>query len=148
MPRLSPLCQLNGGCLGCCGYDFISAESIQESVVKNTQEFNQANPKSDHEFTSFRDRRPPMDLRNGVCRNLIEEQGCFVCPLHPARHEGKDLREGHCDVDYLCSTAEAFATWDKAKQQQFILFIESKKLDNLQYSISMDEGKLLQEFEK
>ena len=143
----SPLCQLNGGCMGCCGYDFLSKQKIKEAIFKNTLEFKNTNPQTEKQFLQFRDRRPSRDLRNGVCRNLVEEKGCFLCPLHPARH-GKDLRIGHCDTEYLCKTAAAFENWSEEKKKKLILFIEEKKLDNLDYSIQMDNNSLLEEFTK
>ena len=141
----SPLCQLNGGCMGCCGHDFESKEKIKQAVFKNNLEFKHANPKTEEEFVQFRDRRPNMDLRHGVCRNLIQEEGCFLCPLHPARH-GKDLRVGHCDTEYLCKTATQFDKWSEEKKNKFIAFVENKKLDNVSYSILMDNNSLLKEF--
>lgn len=148
MVASSPLCQLNGGCMGCCGFDFPSKEQVAEAIKKNTLEFNFVNPISDIEFLSFRERRPAMDLRSGVCRNLIKENGCFLCPLHPSRHDGKDLRLGHCDTEYLCNTAKNFAQFDEAKQNAFVAFIEQKKLDNITYSILMDKGILMREFNR
>lgn len=145
MTTSSPLCQLNGGCMGCCGYDFESKEKIQQAVFKNNLEFKHANPQTEEGFIRFRDRRPSRDLRNGVCRNLIEEKGCYLCPLHPARH-GKDLRIGHCDTDYFCKTATLFEKWSEEKKKKFIAFVENKKLDNTEYSIRMDDNSLLKEF--
>ena len=37
MVTISPLCQLNGGCMGCCGHDFISKKKIKEVIDKNTK---------------------------------------------------------------------------------------------------------------
>ncbi len=142
----SPLCQLNGGCMGCCGHDFESKEKIKQAVFKNNLEFKHANPQTEEDFLKFRDRRPNMDLRHGVCRNLIQEKGCFLCPLHPARHQEKDLRIGHCDTNYLCNGAKAFEKWSEEKKRRFLAFIESKKLENVEYSIGMDNNSLLQEF--
>ncbi|MDP3990430.1 MAG: hypothetical protein Q8Q01_04465 [archaeon] len=141
MPIISPLCQLNGGCMGCCGHDFISKEKIKEAIVLNTKEYSQITS-----LDTFRDRAYPSDLRSGVCRNLIEEKGCFFCPLHPARNSGKDLREGHCNVNYLCKTAKEFADWNEETKNKFMEFIRSKGLDNISYSIIMDNGELLKEF--
>jgi len=131
--------------MGCCGHDFESKEKIQEAVFKNNLEFKHADPKTEEEFIQFRDRRPSRDLRNGVCRNLVEEKGCYLCPLHPARH-GKDLRIGHCDTDYLCRTAALFEKWSEEKKKKFVAFVEAKKLDNTEYSILMDNNSLLKEF--
>lgn len=132
--------------MGCCGYDFLSKQKIKEAIFKNTLEFSNANPQTEKQFLQFRDRRPSMDLRNGVCRNLVEEKGCFLCPLHPARHTEKDLRIGHCDTEYFCQTAKEFENWSEEKKKKLILFIEQKKLDNLDYSIQMDNNSLLGEF--
>lgn len=132
--------------MGCCGHDFGTKEQIKEAIRENTAEFQATNPQTDQQFLAFRDRAHPFDLRYGVCRNLVEENGCQLCPLHPTRHQGKDLRINHCDINYLCKTAKIFDTWSKEKQQRFILFIESKKLDNIVYSLKMDKGLLLKEF--
>ena len=66
----SILCQLNGGCMGCCGHDFVK-DKIKESVQKNTQEFIEIKPASKQDFIKFRDREHNLNLRDGVCRNLI-----------------------------------------------------------------------------
>lgn len=148
MANFSILCQLNGGCMGCCGHDFVK-DKIKESIELNTQEFQETQPQSKAELIQFRDRRPSFDLRNGVCRNLIEEKGRLVCPLHPLRHKNKeDWRLGHCDINHLCDTAKEFATWHLRKQEEFITFIEAKGLNNLEYSLAMETGELLKEFKK
>ncbi len=160
------LCQQNGGCMGCCGHDFLSTEKMNDAIHQNTLEFQQANPQTTPEYIKFRDRASVFDLRFGVCRNLIKlnnslnsnkndrnpntkDLNTFLqlgCPLHPVLHNNIDLREGHCDIHYLCDTAKSFATWTKEKQQEFISFIHSKKLDNITYSILMDNGQLMTEF--
>ncbi len=143
----SPLCQLNGGCMGCCGHDFGTKEELAEAIKKNTSELKVANPQTKEEFIQFRDRAHPSDLRSGVCRNLIDEKGCFLCPLHPARHE-EDLREGHCDIHYLCKSAKEFELWDEHTKKAFVYFIKSKELSNLDYSIQMDKNIILKEFKE
>ncbi len=142
----SPLCQLSRGCMGCCGHDFISKAKIKDAIRKNTQEFKAFNPQTEQEYLAFRDRRPAMDLYNGVCRNLIEEHGWFICPLHPALHEGKDLRLGHCDINYFCRTAQEFMAWNDGQKKRFFQFIKSKKRSNIDYSLKMENGSLLKEF--
>lgn len=132
--------------MGCCGHDFPSVQSIRDAIRENTVEFRSARPQSEVDFHTFRDRRSPMDLRKGVCRNLITENGCTLCPLHPARHQGKDLRINHCDIDYLCKTAKTFAKWSPEKQEEFIKFIQNQNLDNITYSLKMDRGIILKEF--
>ncbi len=133
--------------MGCCGHDFASQATIAEAIRLNTLEFAEALPAVEKEYITFRDRAAVFDLRYGVCRNLVRlPEGRLGCPLHPARHEGKDLREGHCDIHYLCDTAKAFAMWRQEKQDEFVAFIAEKKLDTITYSIQMDAGGLLAEF--
>ena len=87
-----------------------------------------------------------MDLRHGVCRNLIEENVPFSVPPASGPH-GKDLRAGHCEIDYLCKTAKEFENWDEDKKKKFIRFVEEKKLDHVDYSVLMDNDSLLEEFD-
>ncbi len=148
MVRTTLLCQLNNGCMGCCGRDFGAAESVSESIKKNSREFVENNPQTEKQLLQFRERRFSGDLRNGVCRNLIEKDGKIICPLHPAVQGGKDLREGHCNIYFLCKTAKVFRIWDKEKQEKFISFVDGKNLDNVAYSLMMDRGELLSEFEE
>ncbi len=119
---------------------------MQESIDANSQEFRYFNPQTREELIKFRDRFPKTALRYGVCYNVIQRNGRLFCPLHPALNEGKDLREGHCDIDHLCDTAVNFNSWDKEKQKEFLQFLESKKLDNITYSMLMENNGLLSEF--
>ena len=146
MPNFTLLCQFNGGCMGCCGYGFSNPKEIKQAIRKNTLEFQDFNPKTKKDLIKFRDRALPMDLRKGVCRNLIEKNSRLLCPLHPQQNQGQDLRKGHCDVDYFCSTVKEFLTWPKQKQKKFLEFIKNKKLDNIEYSLQIDKGLLLKEF--
>lgn len=145
MVRISVLCQLNGGCMGCCGHDF-SKDKIKETIIENTVEFKEHNPRSEKELVGFRDRYRAGHLCHGVCRNLIEEDGQLVCPLHPRRNKGKDLRKGHCDTSYFCNTVRQFSNWDWDRQNEFIHFIKKKKLNSIDFSLKMDNGELLEEF--
>lgn len=149
MTKLSKLCQFNGGCIGCCGHGFGSKEEIKEAIRKNTLEFmRMVGEGSEENLVKFRERAEKADLREGVCRNLVEVGGKIFCPLHPSRNEGKDLREGHCDVDHLCETAKEFSGWDEGKQGRFLRFVEGKEMDSLDYSIRMDGGSLLRDFKE
>jgi len=144
----SILCQLHGGCLGCCGKDFSSKERIERALQANTAEFKIINPKVKAQLLKFRDRYHPADLYFGVCRNIIKIDGKTFCPLHPKRNNDEDLRINHCNPYYLCRTAIKFNSWKEEKKNKFLQFIESKKLDDLDYSILIDNGKLLDEFEE
>ena len=116
-------------------------------------------PKTKQEFEEFRDRELSQNLRNGVCRNLIQinnqevqtnnKPSCqFLCPLHPTRHKSKeDLRLGHCDIHYLCKSAKIFKDWDKKTQEEFLNYIKTKQLSNIQYSLKMDDNSILEEFQ-
>ena len=132
--------------MGCCGHDFTSKEKIREAIQKNSLEFSKINPSNEKELLKFRDRAYRMNLRNGVCRNLIQKENQLFCPLHPAQNQGKELRENHCDINHLCQTSKEFKDWEEEKQKQFLEFVKKKKLDNLDYSLQMDNGILLKEF--
>jgi len=144
MAKLTILCQHKQGCMGCCGHDFGNKQEIQEAIKKNTLEFQQFQDN----LEKFRDRAFPMDLRKGVCRNLIQINTRILCPLHPLQNNGKDLREGHCDIDHLCITAKRFSGWDPKRRERFLNFLKQKKLDLIDYSLGMDQGNLMEEFEK
>ena len=127
--------------MGCCGYDFGSVAKVKEAIRKNTIEFRKMNS-----LEEFRDRVGKWDLRSGVCRNVIMSRGKVFCPLHPAKNKGRELRKDHCDINYLCLTAKRFLKWDRKKQKEFLKFISDKKLGCVEYSIGIDNGKLLKEF--
>lgn len=132
--------------MGCCGHSFGTKEEIKKAIADNCLEFEERDPKTEKELIGFRDRALPMDLREGVCRNLIEKEGKLFCPLHPGQNKGKDLRKGHCDFNYMCLTAKEFSGWVEAKQGQFLNFVRKKKLDKIDYSLKIENGSLLEEF--
>jgi len=144
----SLLCQWNGGCMGCCGNNYPSVKLVARAISDNTREFNSCDSASENDLLRFRDRALATNLRYGVCRNLIVREGKMLCPLHPLLNKGKDLRIGHCDVDYFCETALVFAQWNDLKKKNFLEFIDLKKLNNISYSLKMVEGELLNEFER
>lgn len=127
--------------MGCCGHDFGSIKEIKEVILRNTAEFKKIN-----NLRKFRDRADKWDLKSGVCRNVIKMNGQVYCPLHPARNQGRDLRSGHCDINFLCKTAEKFNRFNKEKQKEFLGFVKGKKLDTIDYGIKIDDGSLMKEF--
>lgn len=137
------LCQLDKlSCFGCCGHSFTTIKQLKVDIKKNTKEFDESSS-----LESFRDRAHNWDLNpSGVCRNVVEKNGRVYCPLHPEINK-KDLREGHCMPEFLCQTFKMFMNWSEEKQDKFVEFINTKNLDNYEYSIMMDSGKLLEEFE-
>ncbi len=157
MAYFTILCQRNGGCFGCCGKNYSPPELVRAAITQNTAEFISLNPRTDEEFLAFRDRADPANFREGVCRNLIAEPTSdlrvkggvqFLCPLHPARHNRKDLRVGHCDQNYMCITAKRFEEWDPLRRSDFLAYIDSLDLDNMGYSLKMIRMELLRGFEK
>lgn len=141
------LCMLKGGCFGCCGNNYGTEKELKQAIVQNTLEFKEISPQTEDELVQFRERYEFDNLLQGLCRNLIEEKGKLLCPLHPARNK-TDLRIGHCDQNFLCDTAKKFRQWDKEKQIKLVQFINAKELTNIQYSLQMVSGKLLDEFRK
>lgn len=83
----------------------------------------------------------------GICMNVISlSDGRVGCPVHP-KLNGKYMRTGHCDVDHLCKTATFFKDWPSKKQREFLAFVRGKQMDWYSYSVKMDNGELLKEFE-
>jgi len=140
------LCQLKNlglSCFGCCGNSYSNKKKLLNDIKKNTLEFE--NKKN---ITKFMTRT--KELRDsGICANMIFKNDKFYCPGHKSLHN-KDYRnlDKDCHRDFLCKTFNFFQHWDKAKQKQFLGLIKEKKLDSYTYSIKMDNGKLLEEFEK
>ncbi|MBS3175798.1 hypothetical protein J4457_01025 [Candidatus Woesearchaeota archaeon] len=140
------LCRLdNKSCFGCCGRRFGSKEKVLAVIEKSTQELIQIKDRWD-----FRMRAKPSDLHEGTCRNLVFDQKKekVFCPLHPLQNNGVDLRVGHCDFNFLCTTAKKFETWNREKQQSFIQLLRSKNVDVYEYSMGMDKDLFLKEFEQ
>ena len=141
------LCQLNElglSCFGCCGRNFWKKEWIKESIDKNTEEYKNSNS-----LTEFRDRFYRQDIRStGICPHVIwTSKGRFGCALHPKfTGSDEDLRQNHCNPQYLCKTMRYFLSWDEATKKRYIDFIRSKSLDWYDYSILTDNNKLLEEF--
>ena len=134
--------------MGCCGHDFISKEKIKEAIVLNNREFEDYSPYTKDNLILFRDRAHKNQLRWGVCLNLIEKDNQIFCPLHPLLNNNVDLRENHCAINHMCKTAQEFETWNKEKQQQFLNLIKEKNMDNLDYSLAIDQEILLKEFKE
>jgi len=154
------LCRLPNGkrCMGCCGLDFAKDTTNKrpfiEGMVQSRDELKQYKDKWD-----YKRRVRPEDLYPcGQCKQLVvEEDGtvdelvkkkhvCFTCPLHPAQNNGKEMRVGECDTDFMCESQHAWASWDESERDAFLKFIESKNLDWFEYSKQMNNNSLLNEF--
>ena len=88
------------------------------------------------------------DLKSsGICANLVEKDGKYCCPGHPASNKSKDYRnlDPDCEKDFVCKTYGLFQGWDDIKKKKFL---KLKKFDNFTYSIRMDNDSILTEFEK
>ena len=144
MYNLCQLTQLNLSCFGCCGHTFKSKKKIEQDLKKNTLEYEYTK-----DNITFRERAKQSDLRSsGICKNLILIDNIVVCPLHPELNDMMDLRIAHCDTDHICRTIREFNKWGRKKQQKFIDFLKSKRLDIYSYSKRIDSGALLREFKQ
>ena len=145
------LCQHNGiSCFGCCGPKLGKKEDLQKDIEENTKQFAEFK-KEGKSLKQFRNRYTNWNFgKGGACRNLIQKDGQVFCSIHPKRNPtiGKDLREGHCDHAYMCNTFKHYNRWHMKKKEAFVQFLLEKKLDNYDYSVNMDNGKLMKEFEE
>ena len=146
------LCQLNGkSCFGCCGHDYTNKAEIKKGIILNTLSYLK-HKKENIPLTEFRDRA--NDVRSsGICYNLIFENyekdkksRKVTCPLHPKKNNNTDLRLNHCDIHHLCKAAHFYNNWPMKKKEAFIDFIEKKDLDWYEYSIQLDNNKIINEF--
>lgn len=141
------LCQVKDlglSCFGCCGNSYSHKKKLLADIKKNTLEFE-----NKRNITEFMTRTNHLK-DSGICANLIYKDKKFYCPGHPTLHGGRDFRnlDPDCEKDFICKTFGLFQTWDAKKQKAFLQFLKEKKLDSYEYSIKMDNGKLLKEFEK
>src|SRR4030042_5808806 len=97
-------------------------------------------------LSEFRSRSETVLSRCGACKALIKKEGHIVCGLHPLQN-GEDWRDKNCERDFLCDTFRQFLRWPKVKQDRFLRFIEGKNLSHYSYSMGMDSGRFLKEFE-
>ncbi len=142
----SNVCQIDDlTCFGCCGNNYKTKDEVLIGIKKNTKEFEDwiSLEKPVKDFL----RRMRFVRDCGVCFSVIEKDGKVFCPGHPELNNGNDLREGHCDIHYLCKTAYFYKEWDDKKKEKFIKFIKSKNLEWYEFSIGMDNDSLLKEFE-
>jgi len=135
------LCQLGTGCFGCCGHGFAGKKEISSSIEKNTKEFEKT--KDSMEFLKMTDEY--ID-KNGLCPHIIKKEKIH-CPLHPSLN-GTDLRKNGCDVNHLCITVKEFEKMAVSRKKAFVNFLIKKNLDFYEYSIKMDNGQILKEFEE
>lgn len=130
--------------MGCCGHTYTGKKDVKESIRKNTISYKHIK-KDPESLRKWRDRNKDLHP-SGACVNLVYTGKDKVgCALHPAQ-QGKDMREGYCDKNYLCKTAKKYAGWDKKKQEAFKKFIREKKPDWYDYSMGLDSGAYLKEF--
>lgn len=142
MKNLCQLPELGLSCMGCCGRDYGSKKDIEKGLVANTLSFLGTDDK-----VKWGKRYEGTIRQCGICFNLVREEKEIFCPLHPARNNGKDLRDNVCDKGYMCKTFHLFKNeWDDKTRKAFLNFIKKKNLDWYSYSIGMDSDKFLKEF--
>lgn len=137
------LCQLKHlSCFGCCGHDWKSKKAILRQIMKNTNSLKELT------LEKFIKESQVQLSESGGCKSLIFKKEKIVCALHPLQNKGKDFRDKNCKKEYFCETFKKFIKWTETKQEKFIRFLLKKKIDNYEYSIGMDSGKFLEEFEE
>ena len=66
--------------------------------------------------------------------------------MHPILNNGKEIRK--CEIWHECKSYFLFKKWSKKKQDEFVKFLKKKKLSSYEYSVGLDNGKLVNEFLK
>ena len=144
IPNLCQLIELDLSCFGCCGNHFEDKSDLKRDIRLNTKRYQEK--KNELGYL----KHISKDLRSsGICKLVIYIDGENVgCPLHPQLNSGLDLRAGHCDIEYNCTTKSEFESWDKKTRMEFIDYIIQKNLDKVEYSIKMAGGSLLGGFRR
>lgn len=146
------LCHIdNMTCFGCCGHHFTSKKDIERALILNTLTYIKHRD-DEKPIKDFRD-RSKLIRSCGICFNLVlldfekdKKARKIGCPLHPKLNNGKDLREGYCEIDHLCKAAFMFNEFDDNMKEKFLKLIKSKNLDWYDYSLKMDNNELINEF--
>ncbi|NHI94867.1 MAG: hypothetical protein EAX96_20430 [Candidatus Lokiarchaeota archaeon] len=137
------LCTFQNGCMGCCRYRTKSISKIKKAIDIKTEKY-----KKSRSVQEFRSRAEKIRLQNGVCLNLIKKNDKIICPLHPDKKKGEDLRIEYCKINYFCKTVKEFVKWEKEKSINFLNFFKNSKFDPIVYSLKMFDRNLLREFNK
>lgn len=154
MEEFSKLCQLGNGCMGCCADINVTVKGVTGAIELNTKDFNSLPRNTIEDYRNFDLRHTPDEFINGVCYNVVCIDQKVLCPLHPLRHNGEDLRKDHrgenfyCNVAYYCNTVKLYNTWSDDDKKKFLKFLVDKKLSTVEYSIGMKKGLLLRSFNK
>lgn len=148
-------------CYGCCGDDWTNKSDVENDVWLNSKDFKEIysdNNSSEEDLIFFKDRFARDEVsKSGVCMNLVDfGDRCLACPLHPKVNlvvssektvaPISDLRIGHCDVNYECSTVKFWNLMKIEQRKEFIEFLKSKDFDNYEYSMKNVSGALINEF--
>ncbi len=141
--NLNP-CQLKHGCFGCCGHHFTGKKDVEEGIRKNNIEYKYYSGKNDR--LGFL--RREYNLRFcGICHNIGWKRGKLGCLVYSIK--GKDMRSDiDCEIEHECKTFFAFKQWPKKKQLAFKKFVEDMDIDWYDFGVQMDNGILLEKFEK
>lgn len=135
------LCQLGPySCFGCCGHSWTKEQDVLVQIGKNTKAFASMSREK------FSKRGEEYLASCGSCKSLVNRNGRIVCGLHPMQNDGTEYRDKICEKNYLCDTFKAFLKWDANKQEAFQKFVLGKNLSNWDYSMGMDKGTLMKEF--
>ena len=141
------LCRYNKGCFGCCGTEHCkSKEEVINTIKTNTKEL-----KDYKDLKTFRNRKGPLfPIKDsgikGLCPNVTKlKDNTYGCALHPKQND-KDYRGYFCYRAYLCETQKQFQSWDKETQKDFLNYLKSLNLDVYDFSIQMDNDKILKNY--
>ena len=151
----------NLSCFGCCGRDFTCKKEVLDEIDQNTKIFRNIKVPSTCNLLAFRDRLSDDNWEvtgSGVCSNLIKfNNGKFACPLHKfindivpkndflAIHK-KDLRWGHCDVNYECESIIFWKQLNDLQKEQYFKWLKKQNYDTYDYSVGLVTGVLIRKF--
>ena len=158
------ICQLPEiklSCYGCCGRAFKSKEDVEKDIDDNSRDFFKIHVPSTVRLIDFRDRlsKDNWKVKNsGICSNLVKFRcGIIACPLHKSINKlistdeffaihKKDLRFGHCDVNFECESVKIFKKLSQEQRKAFLDWVKKQDFDSYRYSKLTVDGILLRNF--
>ncbi len=153
--------ELGISCYGCCSPGLTTEKEVLRDIQENTIELNEELEKEQDNETALINFKKRYDNdefpKSGVCFNLVQfSETCFACPLHNKINEivpkeqlegpKKDLRIGHCDVNFECETFIYYKLMSGEQKKKFVEWVKNKGYNVHKYSIENIEGRLIKEF--
>ncbi len=135
---------LSLSCFGCCGHHWKDKRTLHAFFDRNQKILDKyrSQGRSYQEFMN----REQLVSSCGGCYSLVRDKDDngkdrYVCGVHPLRigeqpgPNGKDIRVGYCEHDYLCKSAAHVNKMTDEEKRFFYQFLKEQEFDAFEYSL-------------